>query len=385
MRSRATVAPQPPGHLPALDGVRGIAVLIVIIHNSSWIIGESEHFLLKLTSAIIATGWIGVQLFFALSGFLITGILLDTRHRRRYFSSFYLRRTLRIFPAYYALIALTVFVAPLVASSSAWSDAVSGHHWSYWLYLSNWFVPFTGGIRALSHVWSLAVEEQFYLLWPLIVWLLPRRSLINLCVAVVVCTPLIRLGLRESGMPPITAYEFTIARWDALAAGALLAVMVREDSTRALLLRWQGSVVAAAALGLALLVGVQHGFHEDGFGTQVFGQSLVAILSVGLIAYVVQEEPLRSPRLAEACSWPWLRTVGKYSYAMYLYHYPIQVCLTPLLEEQVRAADTPWRLARLLLYLVVVLTLSFLAALVSWRLIERPFLDLKDRIAPRPV
>lgn len=145
MSSRATLAPPPAGHLPALDGVRGIAVLIVIIHNSSWIVGESEHFLLELTSAVIATGWIGVQLFFALSGFLITGILLDTKHRPKYFSSFYLRRTLRIFPAYYALIVLTLLVAPLLTWNSSWSDAFRGHRWSYWLYLSNWFVPFTGG------------------------------------------------------------------------------------------------------------------------------------------------------------------------------------------------------------------------------------------------
>lgn len=206
----------------------------------------------------------------------------------------------------------------------------------------------------------------------------------SLCIAMIACTPFIRLALRELGLPPITAYEFTIARWDALAAGALLAALLRDASARALLARWQGPIVAAAGLALGLLVGIQHGFHEDGFGTQVIGQSLIAILSTGLIAYAVEDQPFGSRRLREVCSWDWLRTIGKYSYAMYLYHFPIHVLLMPLVEDQVKGPDTPWRLVRLGLYLFVVLALSFLAAQVSWRLIEKPCLDLKDRIAPRP-
>ena len=375
---------QPPGaRLLPLDGVRGLAVLIVVIHNSAWIAGESVHFLLKLAGAIAATGWIGVQLFFVLSGFLITGILLDTRGKPEYFHSFYIRRVLRIFPLYYAVIALTIVVAPLLAWSPAWADAIRhSHRWAYWVYVQNW-VTTSPGIDALSHTWSLAVEEQFYLVWPLVVWLVGRRSLTTLCLVAMMCTPLIRLALRLSGMDQNTAYAFTFARWDALAAGALVALLVRDDAGRMLLARWRGPSAALAGIGVVALVAVEHGFHSFDLYVQVIGQSLIAILSASLIAFAVEDGPQAPKRLQSFLSTDGLRTLGKYSYAMYLFHQPIQQLLTPVLGDWVRGADTPWRLARLALYLSLVLFLTFVAALVSWRIIEKPCLDLKDRIAPR--
>jgi peptidoglycan/LPS O-acetylase OafA/YrhL len=366
-----------------LDGVRGLAVLIVVIHNSAWIAGESEHFLLKLANSIAATGWIGVQIFFVLSGFLITGILLDTKGRPQFFHSFYLRRILRIFPLYYTVIALTILVAPLLAWSTEWAESIRhSHRWAYWLYVQNW-VTTSRGIDALSHTWSLAVEEQFYLVWPLIVWLVGRRGLTRLCLVAMVGTPFIRLTLRLSGMDQGTAYVFTIARWDALAAGALVALLVRDDSGRKLLGRWRGRSAVLAGIGVVAVVTVERSFHSFDLTVQVIGQSLIAILSASLIAFAVDEGPQAPRRLQAFLSMDWLRTFGKYSYAMYLFHQPIQQVLTPVLGEWVRGTDTPWRLARLALYLLLVLGLTFAAALVSWRFIEKPFLDLKDRIAPR--
>lgn len=371
------------GRLLPLDGVRGLAVLIVIIHNSAWIAGASEQFLLKLTSAIFATGWIGVQLFFVLSGFLITGILLDTKGKPQFFRSFYLRRILRIFPLYYAVILLTIVVAPLVAWSPAWAAAVrQSHRWAYWVYVQNW-VTTSPGIDALSHTWSLAVEEQFYLVWPLIVWLIGRRSLTRLCLVAMVGTPFIRLAARLAGVPQSFVYASTIARLDALAAGALVAVLLREDDGREVLGRWQGRIATVAGIALLALVVVQRGFNSDELPIQVIGQTLIAILSASLIAFAVEEGPGAARRLQAFLSADTLRTLGKYSYAMYLFHQPIQQFLTPILGDQVRGADTPWRLARLSIYLLLVLLLTLLAALVSWRVIEKPFLNLKDRIAPR--
>ena len=384
MSTRAGAAPAPRDHWLPLDGVRGLAILIVIIHNSAWIAGESRHILLKLTTAITATGWIGVSLFFALSGFLITGILLDTKSRPGFFRSFYLRRTLRIFPLYYAVIAFTVFVAPLIAWSPTWADSVRANQWPFWLYLTNWILPFNKMIFGLSTFWSLAVEEQFYLFWPLLVWSFTRRRLLTFCLIVMAATPFIRLGLRLSGLPDNASYFWTIARWDALVAGAVVAALLRDDTGRLLLARWQGRLAALSAGALGALVAWQHGFHSDLMGTQVIGQSLIALLSACLLAFAVADGAGGPTRLQRWLSAPGLRTLGKYSYAMYIFHFPIHQLLFPIAEELVRGDDTAWRLARLAVYILVVLTLSLLAALGSWRLIEKPFLDLKDRIAPRP-
>lgn len=368
--------------LPTLDGVRGVAVLVVVIHNSAWIAGESHLFLLKLFSAVTATGWVGVQLFFVLSGFLITGILVDTRGAPRYFTSFYLRRTLRIFPPYYFLVAVIVLVAPLLATDRAWVELVRSRQWVYWVYLSNWFTG-TPGIDPLSHTWSLAVEEQFYLAWPLLVWLCSPKALLRLCVVLVAVTPLVRLGLRVSGLSPEAAYTFTIARWDALALGAILALLLREDGGPEVVRRWRGRAVALGVLVVAGIVVRQHGFHSHELPVQVLGQSAVAILSAALVAYAIEDRPGQVQWLRAGLSRRWLRQAGKYSYAMYLFHQPIQQYLTPILGPQVRGADSLWRLARVSLYLAGVLALSLGAALVSWRLIEKPCLVLKDRIAPR--
>ncbi len=385
MTAISAVKPPLVGRLVPLDGVRGLAVLVVVIHNSAWIAESSAHLLMKLVSAILASGWIGVQLFFVLSGFLITGILLDSRGKSQYFRSFYLRRILRIFPLYYSIIALTLVVGPLLAWSPAWADSVRhSHGWAYWLYLQNWITS-SPGVDALSHTWSLAVEEQFYLVWPLVVWLVGRRGLTYLCLLAIAGTPFLRLALRSSGLDPNAAYVFTIARWDALAAGALLALLLRDDVGRGVVQRWQGRLAAVAGIALAVLVGIERGFHSFDLSVQVVGQSLIAIISACLIAAAVTEGPAAPRRLQSMLSSDALRTLGKYSYAMYLFHQPIQQFLSPILGEQVRGADTPWRLARLGLYILLVLGITLLAAMASWRLIEKPCLDLKDRIAPRAV
>lgn len=370
--------------IPPLDGVRGLAILVVLVHNAAWVAESGTHFFFKLVVAVASTGWIGVQLFFVLSGFLITGILLDSKGKQHYFKSFYIRRALRILPLYYFVVGLMVFLAVKLSWSPGWSTAVLAHQWSYWFYLSNWVQPFGLGIIGLSHLWSLAVEEQFYLLWPLVIWLLPGRKLRTTCFVLLAATPLIRLSLRLLGLPEATAYMFTIARWDALAAGALVALLVREASGRAWLERWRGTIGLTAGACTLLLTGWLHGFHSDEVAVQVIGQTLITLVSASLVAAAVADDARAPLRLQAQLSRPWLRMLGKYSYAMYLFHFPISQLLLELYGIQVRGADTLWRLPRLAGYVVVVFGLTLLAAMASWRLIEKPFLDLKDRIAPRP-
>jgi hypothetical protein len=165
-------------HQPALDGVRGIAILLVLFHHFTVFdpitgVGAWLGFAALL-------GWCGVDLFFVLSGFLITGILIDARGSSRYFSSFYMRRSLRIFPLYFLVVFLSFVVLPRFP---ALHDVLAGPtdvvQWPYWTYLVNFAIAdraqFLHGILDIS--WSLAIEEQFYIVWAVVVWALPVRWL----------------------------------------------------------------------------------------------------------------------------------------------------------------------------------------------------------------
>ncbi len=376
-------APHPVGdRVLSLDGVRGLAILIVLIHNSAFIAGTSHLVFTQLVTTATAAGWVGVQLFFTLSGLLITGILLDARGHDGYFRSFYLRRSLRIFPLYFAFVASAVFLAPRFAWDPDWVADVQAQQWAYWLYLSNWTQPFHRGITGLSHLWSLAVEEQFYLVWPFVVYWLNRRRLVQVAVVLIVTAPFIRLALRLMGAPAEAPYMFMVARWDALAAGALLAAMLRDEGGRRIVRVWTARAALASLSALALITLITRGFITESPLVEVLGESLIVLLSTALLAASLQPREVFTP-LRTFLEAPWLRTFGKYSYAMYVLHFPIQGVLRHYFQALVQGPDTPWRVLRLVAYLSAVLVLTFVAALVSWVILERPFLNLKDRFAPR--
>jgi peptidoglycan/LPS O-acetylase OafA/YrhL len=369
---------------PALDGIRGFAVLVVLIHNVSYIADPDRSLLLRLVTTVTATGWVGVQLFFVLSGFLITGILLDTAQSPDYFRSFYVRRTLRIFPLYYAVLALAFLVMPGILGLAWWSEQVTRNQLWYWLYLSNWTGPFKHSVEGLSHFWSLAVEEQFYLLWPLTVLLAGRGRLRTICLGLFAGALLCRIGLRAAGLPAATAYEFTIARCDALAIGGLLALALRDGTleswpvVRPGLARW---LAAAGLLALALL---RRGFTSNDVWVQTIGQTLLAIVCVQWVAFCVM--PGGEGRLlVRAAEHPWLRWLGRYSYAIYVFHFPLHMLLQSRLAPLVNRGGTLNRLVMLAGYDLLLLGASVLCALLSWNLLENRFLALKDRWAPRPL
>src|ERR1700677_2473843 len=201
------------GHIPALDGVRGVAILLVLINHFS---PEKDYgnTLAKIFQPVTNSMTVGVDLFFVLSGFLITGILLRSRSSNRYFRNFYSRRALRIFPLYYfvlILLAIGLHVIPSWRNLTTLRDA-----WPwYWFYGTNYLICQTGftfldhAQVSLGHFWSLAVEEHFYLFWPLMVWLLSDRALLRLCIALMVIAPICRAYAVLSGQGPLVPYVAT--------------------------------------------------------------------------------------------------------------------------------------------------------------------------------
>lgn len=168
-------------HLQELDGLRGFAILLVLCsHLVSLPPGGRSPFVDRLVGMILGLGWVGVDLFFVLSGFLITGILVQSRGGPHYFRNFYARRSLRIFPLYYLFLAIATFISPLLLSPESILTLPKEHAWVYWLYLSNF-----GGkpSEAFAHTWSLAVEEQFYLVWPAIVFFAKPVAMRRVCVS----------------------------------------------------------------------------------------------------------------------------------------------------------------------------------------------------------
>src|SRR5271163_4433997 len=191
--------------LRQLDAVRGFAVLVVFVHNID--IYPSLHL-----GLIASNGWMGVDLFFVLSGFLITEILVDTKKSEGYFKNFYARRCLRIWPLYYAALLFMFVIVPSLRPSEAHTvfDARSAPWWSYLFFIQNFLVPIPSSATGLLGVtWSLAVEEQFYLVWPLVVRFFNARQLCKIAITVVCVSPALRFYLSLHG---VNIYSNTLCR-----------------------------------------------------------------------------------------------------------------------------------------------------------------------------
>ena len=281
-------------HIPALDGLRGVAVLIIIVFHFGGG-AASSNVVIRTIGQLIRFGWTGVSLFFLLSGFLITGILWSGRNAANRWRTFYLRRTLRIFPLYYLVLAVLLTGVLFVHQA-----AQAGHLIAYALYAQN-LVPDASpllripGIFPVYHLWSLAVEEQFYLLWPFLLWRMRTLDQARrLCVAVFVLSLLCRAACAQLGW---NDYRFTGSRAGELAVGAWIALSLRAQSP--LLDFWQrhARLVCFAAACLAGFIAMAGGGAQSSdrlmwiAGLPVisvlFGSMLLASLRPGAAATVL--------------------------------------------------------------------------------------------------
>jgi len=376
--------------VPVLDGIRGVAVLLVMMFHF-WSVATARNAFLweRAYSAVAGMGWIGVDLFFVLSGFLITGILYDSRVSSRYFRVFYGRRVVRIFPLYYAALIIFFVVIPLLLphlhhpAAFDIGTSTTGKVLA-WTYLLNWYEGI-GGFdvipHPLQHFWSLAIEEQFYMVWPFLVWKLSRRRLIQVCFGLMTVGLVLRAVLYGFHMP-IAAYTWTFCRADSLAVGAIVALAARDAHDWELLSKWVRRLVfpSFAAIVLVRILSpncpdgpgassnFQMGTIELTFAGIFFASCVAIAISVGkahLIHWVLSSS--------------FLRFFGKYSYCLY-------ICHVPLIAVLAKAGLNGEHLERLLhSELLAVLavnavgfSLSIAIAFASWHLYEKQWLKLKD-------
>lgn len=281
-------------HIAQLDALRAFAVLSVLFTHF-WTYPAAT----PIINRIASFGWVGVDLFFVLSGFLITGILWETKDRPAYFRNFYMRRALRIFPLYYALIGVVFIALPIVTTLP---EQLAADRWLYVLYLSNVALAAGWQLFLVDITWSLAIEEQFYLLWPAVVRVLTKRRLTTVCIAIIVGALVARTALFD----PIGwrwAHMFMPLRMDSFAFGAMLALWPTLE-------RWSRPTVAFGSLALAGLVLTGH-FDVESETVNTWGYTLTGIVSAGIISMAMDAKWLKQPALLH---------LGKVSYGVYLLH-----------------------------------------------------------------
>lgn len=379
-------------HVPDLDGLRGVATLVVIFAHAVPVLWALLHGGYPFTrfdwGAFYAAhaGWVAVDLFFVLSGFLITGILLRAKGRPGYYKHFYVRRALRIMPLYYAVL-LALFALSL--TRVPWLAVNPGECLAHAAYLGNYWRSIavaTGQpveCGSLRVYWSLAIEEQFYLAWPLVVASASRAWLGRLCAAGVVVAVGCRWGIMAVPMAdPWLAYALTPCRMDALLIGALVALAASGGLPRATLAR-RGWMLLGVASAAAAAVWVKNGgpfCHARAMAT--FGYTAFDVLFAGVLLLILAGQPAgwRVLRLRV------LRCVGAHCYAVYLVHFPIIMLGHHLFKtESVRAFLLPASEAvgftgpLYAAYFGFVLGLSLLLARLTRVVIERPFLKLRTR------
>jgi len=355
--------------MPGLDGLRGLAILSILAFHERAAFATSG--VEGVVRRVFDYGWLAVDLFFVLSGFLITGILLDALTRipaggvSGYFRTFYIRRSLRIFPIYY------VYLAVAAIEWACYRRGGSVGIWWYLLYIDNW-KPGHGSLDwEFAHLWSLAVEEQFYLVWPLVILLAGRKHLVKVCLGTLAGVVAIRLvfhfvlHLSDEGI-----YRTTICRMDSFAIGALATVMA--GSYRELLIRHRLKIYAAATV-----------FCLSGMGALDFpiGNTIgwcVISIGFGLLVMIVAVSPLR------AFEWAPLRRIGVVSYSMYLFHQVVYTNIWDAIARPLHIKAGASNLAGHAIYVIAGAGAIYALAEFTFRFIESPFQQMKKRFGEIP-
>jgi peptidoglycan/LPS O-acetylase OafA/YrhL len=354
-------------YLPALDGVRAIAVLLVILSHFPYVAGSAVSHAIWTVGQALRTGYVGVDLFFVLSGFLITRILLNELKQTGGISyrDFFIKRVLRIFPIYYLCVAIFVLCFH-------WNEGLLSSLLSYTF---NWYKPFHIEPIALEHTWSLSVEEQFYLIWPPLIAILPHmlRSVTTwLIIPALSIVAALAISVHfESTLAANIIYMSTATRMISLSLGAYLAV---AESTGGALKTWQSIAILTAGAAVLLLDNVARGMHLIAAGGFYWSFALLgyATLCCGAVSAVIFSGGKIITTLKRILTLKPLRYIGKISYGLYLYHLFILFLLN-IAPYQTEGGTSFWRVSAAAI-------LTFVAAHLSYSYLELPLIRLKGRL-----
>ena len=346
-------------YYPGIDGLRGLAVILVLIYHNV--------FYLEITWY----GQFGVDLFFVISGFLITEILLKSISSAKYFTSFYGRRVMRIFPIYYLCLAIIFFILPDQLLLEASLKVSRTDQWWFWTYLQNWFYATHGrpeGTAPLTHFWTLAVEEQFYLLWPPIIFLIrDLKKLLVICIAILIIINVIRFFTWFYLTNNIDQFSFTLTRCDGILLGSILAVLKQMGQFQKSILLKITSIILIFLNGIYLLLGPVFDLRLNylniaGFTSISIFFTWVLYLTFSNPRSIFQKILLISP----------LKFFGKYSYGIYVFHFPVMFLLHPTIEKWLwplfgsRIPET-----------LLLICIEVIIAVIVYHLYEKHFLKLK--------
>ncbi len=375
-------------HIPALDGLRGIAILFVMLfHYVTACDFGSDAYVTRKILGVAVNMWAGVDLFFVLSGFLITGILLRAKDKPGYFTNFYMRRCLRIFPLYYgALIILFVIVPRFVPVDTADVKRIYDSQGWLWAYSEDFAIAFHNedyfdvSWLWVGHFWSLGVEEHFYLVWPLLVFACSGRKLLWATIAFAASAPLVRVAMLAHGMAPHAVYTLTFCRTDELAIGGLVAILARERTYESLARLARGGILIATVYFVSVVLIRQKPQWWGHWTTLGPGFSLLGVGFAGAVVLAISPERTWIRRVLESRP---LIGFGKYSYGAYVIHTPMQPVYLKLFPPR-RIAEmasglghSGSRVVGLLGFASIGIAITMLLAIGSFFAYERPFLKLK--------
>jgi peptidoglycan/LPS O-acetylase OafA/YrhL len=363
-------------HISSLDGLRGVAFLLIFFRHYG-ITSRATQLWVKVVAYLCDGGWVGVDLFFVLSGFLITGILMDTRKGPRYFTNFYARRALRIFPLYYTMLAVLLLFTPWL--HLRWHPG----HLAYLFYAGNVASTLHPDLATVQpavsflHLWSLAVEEQFYLLWPMVVLVAARRGqLARVCYGLSLGALLLRVCM-ILWLPRGEAYEWCYTQlpthMDGLLYGGLAAIWLRTLSLEEALRRARR--ILPYALGIFAIVVAVSGIDFHSVAMTLVGYPALAAVFACIVLLALRAG---SPMNRFGNLRP-LRFIGRYSYGMYVYHilfWPGLSWIQPWLQVRLHSVVLGG-----VCFTLLMLVGTIIAAVASYELYEKQWLRLKSRFA----
>ena len=372
----------PGGHVKTLDGIRGVAIIAVLAcHlNNEKVVIASFGMAGALFSKLSLAGATGVDLFFVLSGFLITGILIDTRDSSRFLRNFYARRVLRIFPLYYGTLVLVLYLYPLFVAFDNGAKNVLDNQWWLWTYTNNFPYQRTpwndSDLFWLGHYWSLAVEEQFYLVWPLVIYSFGPANVKRIIYTTALISTSAALYCAigpEKSMFTLVGWT-TITRSGGLVLGALVSFKVREPGwLRSVPEKAKKYAVIFGALFLGLVLLPRNlAFHDAVNGVL---HPVAWVFSCALILLVIGGRDDALPK--RLLSRPLLTNFGKYSYGIYVYHFLFLPLFFKVATMQKLVELTGIPILGVLLYYLYIVASVYAVSWLSWMLFERQLLKLK--------